>query len=124
MKLQPSEHKIQVALCDYLYIAKRPEIVFGAIPNGGRRHVSVGVKLKAEGVQRGTPDMFFCLPGGRVGWLELKNGKGSLQPEQKAFRDRVVALGHLWAMARSVDEALIHLSEWGVMKDAYRKVAA
>lgn len=121
MKTHASEHKIQVALMDYLAIAAKPSIVYGAIPNGEKRHISVASRLKAEGVRRGTPDIFFCLPEGRVAWLEMKNLKGRLSPEQKLFRDRVQALGHLWAMARSVDEALPFLTEWGVLKNAYHR---
>jgi hypothetical protein len=113
------EHKIQVALVDYLAIAARPEIEYRAIPNGGLRKIRVAQKLKAEGVRRGTPDLFFCLPAGRIAWLEMKAGKNGLEKEQKDFRDRVLALDHLWAMARSVNEALPILTAWGVLKPAY-----
>ena len=116
-----SEHKIQVALFDYLRLAAKPEIIYAAIPNGGFRHIRVAASLKNEGVRRGTPDIFFCLPGGKVAWLEMKNAKGRLTPEQEAFRDGVRKLGHEWAMARSVDEAIPHLTRWGVMKSAYRR---
>jgi len=120
-KPKESEHKIQVALMDYLRLAAKPEIIYAAIPNGGFRHIRVAARLKNEGVRRGTPDIFFCLPEGRVAWLEMKTTKGSLSPEQKLFRDGVLALGHYWAMARSVDEAIPHLTEWGVMRSAYRR---
>lgn len=114
----PSEHKIQAALVELLQRAAKPEIVWAAIPNGGVRHIRVAQKLKNEGVRRGTPDMFFCLPQGRVAWLEMKAKKGSLSDDQKYFRDRVDRLGHLWAMARSVEEAALHLHSWGVLRTA------
>lgn len=117
----PSEHKIQVALFDYLALTARPEIIYAAIPNGGYRHIRVAASLKSEGVRRGTPDIFFCLPEGKIAWLEMKAAKGRLTPEQEAFRDGVKRLGHEWAMARSVDEAIPHLTRWGVMKSAYRR---
>lgn len=117
----PSEHNIQVALFDYLRLAAKPEIIYAAIPNGGFRHIRVAASLKNEGVRRGTPDIFFCLPEGRIAWLEMKAAKGRLTPEQEAFRDGVQALGHHWAMARSVDEAIPHLTKWGVMRSAYRR---
>ena len=113
-----SEHKIQVALVDFLKVAARPEIVWGAIPNGGFRHPRVAQSLQNEGVRRGTPDLFFCLPEGRVAWLEMKAAKGSLSDDQKIFRDRVLSLGHLWAMARTVEEAALHLASWGALKGA------
>lgn len=118
------EHKMQVALFDYLALALRPELEARAVPNGEKRHISVASRLKDEGVRRGTPDIFVCLPEGRVGWLEMKAPKGSLQPEQRAFRDKVQALGHFWGMARSVDEALDHLTRWDALKPAYRRTAS
>lgn len=122
-----SEHKIQVALFDYLALAARPELEIRAIPNGEKRHIAVASRLKAEGVRRGSPDIFVCLPEGKIGWLEMKAAKGALSKEQREFRDKVQALGHLWALARSVDEALEILTRWDALRPAYRrgpKVAA
>lgn len=123
-KLGPTEHKIQVALFDYLALAQRDNVEIRAIPNGEKRHISVASRLKAEGVRRGTPDIFVCLPGGRIAWLEMKAAKGRLSEDQIAFRDRVLALGHLWEMASSVDEALQHLTTWDALKPAYRTFKA
>lgn len=121
MKPHASEHKIQVALMDYLSIAGRKDLHWFAIPNGEKRHIAVASRLKAEGVRRGSPDVVFLLEGGRVAWLEMKAAKGSLKPEQKEFRDKALALGHLWGVARNVDEAIVHLTEWGVLKSAYQR---
>lgn len=121
MRRSNPEHKIQVALMDYLAIAGRRDLHWFAIPNGEKRHIMVASRLKAEGVRRGTPDLCFLLPEGRVGWLEMKTAKGTLSAEQKAFRDRAQMLGHFWAMARSVDEAIPHLTEWGVLRSAYQR---
>lgn len=115
------EHKIQVQLMDYLAVAGRRDLHWFAIPNGEKRHISVASRLKAEGVRKGSPDLVFMLPEGRVGWLEMKAAKGTLSPDQKAFRDKAESLGHLWAMARSVDEAIVTLSKWGVLRSAYRR---
>lgn len=120
--LGPSEHKIQTALFDYLALAARPELEIRAIPNGEKRHIAVASRLKAEGVRRGTPDIFVCLPAGRVAWLEMKAEKGRLSEDQITFRDKVQALGHLWATASSVDEALEHLTAWDALKPAYRHI--
>jgi hypothetical protein len=117
----PSEHKLQVALIDYLALALRPELECRAIPNGEKRHIRVAQRLKNEGVRRGTPDIFICLPGGRIAWLEMKAKAGSLSPDQKAFRDKVLALGHYWGMARTIDEALAHLTAWDALKPAYQR---
>lgn len=121
MKRANPEHKIQIALMDYLAIAGRRDLHWFAIPNGEKRHIGVASRLKAEGVRRGTPDLCFMLDAGRVAWLEMKAPKGTLSPEQKAFRDRAQSLDHLWAMARSVDEAIPHLTKWGVLRSAYQR---
>lgn len=120
-KKEASEHKIQCALMDYLAIAGRRDLHWFAIPNGEKRHISVASRLKAEGVRRGSPDLVFILDGGRTGFLEMKNATGTLSPDQREFRDKAKTLGHLWGMARSVDEALPILTEWGVLKTAYQR---
>jgi len=86
------EHDEQVALFNILalYENKYPVLkwIF-AIPNGGKRHPATAVKLKAEGVKRGIPDV--CIPYPAGGWsgayVEMKFGKGRLTKEQKAFID-------------------------------------
>jgi hypothetical protein len=115
------EHKIQVALMDYLAIAANPDIHYFAIPNQSNRHIQNAAKMKAEGVRAGSPDLCFMLPAGRVGWLEMKAETGVLSTAQKGFRDIAQRLGHHWAVARSVDEALLVLTEWGALKSPYRR---
>ncbi len=120
----PSEHHIQVALFDYLAFALRPELEVRAVPNGEKRHIRVASRLKAEGVRRGTPDIFVCLPAGKVAWLEMKAAKGSLSPEQKAFREKVEALGHYYGVAKTVTEAIEYLTRIDALKPAYRHIEA
>jgi hypothetical protein len=119
----PSEHVIQCRLMRTLDYALKPELDVRALPNGGLRKMSVAIKLKAEGVKRGTPDIMVLLHKGRTGWLELKTEIGSLQQEQKDFRDKAILLGHLWAMARSVEEAMVVLTAWGAIREEYMEEA-
>lgn len=111
-----SEHQIQVALCEYLDVNAKPEIFYFAVPNGGLRNIRVAQKMKAEGLRPGVADLCFLLPHGRCAWLELKAAKGSLSDQQHGFKTRCRELGHLWAMARSVDEAIPYLAAWNVLK--------
>lgn len=124
MKPHPSEHKLQVALMDYLAIAGRRDLHWFAIPNGEKRHIAVASRLKAEGVRSGSPDICFMLENGKVAWLEMKAHKGQLSPNQKAFRDMAGRLGHQWGMARNIDEAIVLLSDWGVMRSAFKRTEA
>lgn len=112
----PSEHLIQRALIQYLTINARSEIFYFAIPNGGLRNIRVAQMMKAEGLRAGVADLCFMLPEGRCAWLELKAAKGQLSDQQHGFKTRCRELGHFWAMARSVDEALPHLVAWNVLK--------
>jgi hypothetical protein len=69
-------------------------------------------RAKAMGVRPGIPDLCFVFPGGVTKWIELKAPKGSLEPEQRDFRDHVAPHGH-WALCRSVDEVAATLRGWG-----------
>src|SRR5208283_4188406 len=89
------EHDMQVRFFHVVGIASNryPRLKFiHAIPNGGKRHVRVAMKMKAEGVKRGVADVFVPLIGcgGQHGlYLEFKAGKNDLTPEQQEFRDFV-----------------------------------
>jgi hypothetical protein len=111
-----SESALQAQLCLYLDLAIRPGLHWSSIENGGKRHLLTAVRLKKQGVKAGTPDIFVMLPEGRVAWLELKIKGGSLSPPQKAFRDTARKLGHHWAVARTLDEAIAYLGPLGVLK--------
>jgi len=111
-----SEHQTQSALIGTLVYRMRPELVRFSIPNGGLRNPRVAQQLNDEGLCQGFPDLGFCLEEGRTFWLEMKADKGSLSDYQKGIRFKLQALGHQWALARSVDEALDHLARAGVLK--------
>lgn len=116
MKDSASEHSIQVSLINELAYKLRPELVRCAIPNGGLRNVRVAQQMKAEGLQPGMPDLCFAMEGGRTSWLEMKAERGALSDMQWGIRRKLEALGHNWAMARTVEEAMKHLSAWGCLK--------
>jgi hypothetical protein len=99
-------------LTEYAY----PEIVYFAVGNGELRHISVALRLKAEGVLPGAPDTCFLLPYGKTGWLELKAPKGRLEDAQKGFATKARKLGHLWDVAKTLNEAIMILKYWGVIK--------
>jgi hypothetical protein len=114
--LAASEHQLQASLCDYLQFAARPELFWFAIPNGGKRHVHVALQMKKEGAKRGVPDLAFLLPEGHTAWLEMKVTGGRLSPDQKTFRDKAIALGHSWGVAKTLDEAIAYLASIGALK--------
>ena len=113
-----SEHALQVAVCQYMDVALRPGLYYLAIPNGGLRNISTARKLKAEGVRAGVADLQIMLDQGRSArpGSSFKVKGGSLSPVQKAFRDVCHALGHPWAMAKTVDEAKEFLTAIGAVR--------
>lgn len=114
-----NEHSHQVAL--FMWVALEgvrqvPELtLLFAIPNGGARNIKVAVKLKAEGVKAGVPDLF--LPVARGGWHGLfvemkapsqkpkKSGKGGVSEEQRTFGEKVQAQGYGWCVCYGWEEA-------------------
>lgn len=85
-----TEHDEQAALFEWAELAAirdgRLSLLF-AIPNGGHRHISVAVKLKAEGVKRGVPDICLPVPNEHYYglWIELKAEKGKPTLEQNQW---------------------------------------
>ena len=115
--LAPSEHLIQVRLLASLTILAAPGVYWFAIPNAGKRSANHAMKMKAEGLRAGVADLCIMLPGGRSAFLELKKPGGRLSPEQKAFGETCKFLGHPWACAWSVTEALTYLRAWGALRE-------
>lgn len=101
------EHEIQKAIVSLLKI----EHVFHfAVPNGEKRDVRVGARLKEEGVLPGVSDLVLILPG-RVVFVEIKTAAGRLSPVQKAFREVVQGLGHPYVVWRSLDDCKLFLKQ-------------
>jgi hypothetical protein len=107
----PSEHDLQVAVINWakLHEKRYPALeLLHATPNGGHRYISVALKLKAEGVKPGIPDL--CLPAARKGfnglYIELKTNTGRLSHEQAGWLDRLNEAGYMAVLCRG-DKAAI-----------------
>lgn len=87
-------------LADYLY----------AIPNGGRRDAREGARMKAQGIKAGVSDLHLPIPvaGSHGLWIEMKAPKPAqarVSAEQKAWIEKMKALGHEAVVCRGFDEA-------------------
>ncbi len=108
------EHRLQVAVAQYLTYALPTGYLWTASAAGMRVAMQTAVKMKAAGLKRGWPDIQILSPRGGTRYIELKSG-ASLSDEQKAFRRHCEASGHdIWALARSVEDVEAILLRWGI----------
>ena len=78
------------------------------IPNGGSRNKAEAAHLKAQGVKRGVPDIFFpCACGKWHGlFIELKRTEGgSLSKEQKDWIKDLNEAGYMAVVCKGWEEA-------------------
>lgn len=97
--LAPSEHTEAVRFFRvvHLHEARHPELLnLTHVPMGGKRHPTVAMKLKNEGMRAGYPDYLLDVPrAGYHGWrCELKAGKGTAGAHQKAWHERLREQGY------------------------------
>lgn len=83
--------------------------------NGGKRSWSEGKSFKAMGVVAGVPDLII-LKGGEVFALELKSTTGRVRPSQRLCHAAMQEAGAKTAIAKGLDEALVTLECWGILK--------
>ncbi|MEN9925863.1 MAG: hypothetical protein RL268_1989 [Pseudomonadota bacterium] len=111
------EGPIQRAIVSWLKVVL-PDAIIHHSPAETRRPGRAGdverAMNAANGVLPGFPDVFIRTRWGDC-YLEVKAPGGSLSASQKAFRDKLAALGcNRFAMVRSIDEARDTLAAWGI----------
>ena len=82
-----------------------------------------GQMQKARGVRRGLPDVMVWAPGYFLG-VELKHGSNTATEDQRAFGQAMAALGHGYAVVRSVEQLVDVLEEHGIPLQSGARVAA
>jgi hypothetical protein len=109
-KTEASEHDEQVGFINW-FRAKYPKVLIFAIPNGGKRSVGAGRKLKAEGVVAGIPDLF--IPAWDI-WVEMKRSKsGRLSPDQKKIIEYLESEGYKVIVGKGATDASRQIMELG-----------
>jgi hypothetical protein len=74
-------------------------------------------------VLAGVCDLTLALPEGRSAFWEVKPPKGGrLSAQQFEFIDRLIALGHAWAVVRGIDDARRELARLGIETREARNV--
>ena len=112
-----SEHHEQAAVIAWKERNQHsiPELaLLFAIANGGKRHVITAAILKAEGVEPGVPDL--CLPVRRGNYsglyVEMKHGKNSSSPHQRAWHEALRAQGFLVVEAGECHTAINYIRSY------------
>ena len=116
-RVEVTEHAEQVAVFEWsAYQRKKyPELdLLIAIPNGGKRHIGTAMKLKAEGVKPGVPDIL--LPVSRHGfnalWIELKVGKNKPSPNQLYMMHRLTDEGAMCQVCWGAEQAILAIKAY------------
>jgi hypothetical protein len=124
------EQDIQRSVFQHLRARGMPGVFAFHVPNGtllggkrNRKGVNIqGAILKGLGVLPGVPDI-IAINRGTVHALELKHLQGKVSEAQKATMDALELAGARVAVAYTLDEALVTLEAWGILRrDASRSV--
>lgn len=104
------EHREQVALFYWssLMLRKYPELeLLFAIPNGGQRHKVAAMKLKAEGVKSGVPDVMLPVAKKKYHglFIEMKFGKNKTSENQNIWIENLKQQKYKVEVCYSAEEA-------------------
>ncbi len=117
------EQEIHKAVVTHLNARAFSDVFFFHPANGGKRTIFEARLFKALGVIAGVPDLIF-LKRGRMYALELKATKGRLTQSQDEAIGAMRRCGADVAVVHSLDEALVTLEVWGILRrDAGKQVA-
>lgn len=98
----PSEHVEQRQFVSWFRKVYSPIRIL-AIPNGGGRSKTEGMRLKAEGVSAGVPDLF--IPEWSL-WVEMKRQKGgAVSKDQKDWHRYLRSIGQNVAICKGFEAA-------------------
>lgn len=113
------EQAFQIELCRVLD-RDYPQVLYVHISNGvkgtGKRAMIQGAIQKAMGVKAGIPDLILWWHDGvpRCGAIELKAGKGRLNPNQIDMHTRLKIKGVPVATCKTIEEVAEILKTWGI----------
>lgn len=111
------EDEIQASIIDMVKVAGIEDLIYYAVPNGGKRPIKTAKSMKATGVIPGVYDITFICPATAIAHLmEVKTETGVLSSDQKAFTRRLLKTPIPHAVVRSRDEAQDVLTRWGFLR--------
>lgn len=100
-----SEDALQAVCVDWFRHQYTKEIIY-AVPNGARRNIALGAKLKRTGMLAGVPDL--CIPCARGKWhglyIEMKVKRNYPTPAQREIIAHLMSRDYRVEVCRSFDE--------------------
>jgi hypothetical protein len=111
MRKESTEQIILVNRVRQLY----PDVLIFAIPNGGQRSITEAVRLKAEGVLAGVPDLFLARAGENSHglFIEMKRVKGGkVSAKQQSVMETLKHEGYAVLVAYGCDEAWPYVEQY------------
>jgi len=112
----PIERRTHIAIADLLRVACRPGWFWSHVPSGELRTKETGALLLRLGLKPGMFDLLLISPSGVHHWLELKRDhRAPLTEGQKHFANMLHQCGVPHRVARSYDQAVAALKEWGAL---------
>jgi hypothetical protein len=115
-KIRQKEFVLHLTVADLLRRAAHPDWRWSHFPAGELRDPRVGAKLRAMGPARGWPDFLLFSPVGQLHALELKRVGDTLTDEQSEFAAWCDRAGVSHGVARTFDEAITLLGNWGALR--------
>lgn len=110
------EDAIQIRIWAAVTPRLKPGVEGFHVPNGGHRSPREAADFQLMGVVAGVPDLLFFAGPPMAGYaLEVKTAKGVVSDAQERFRQRWLARGGRWAVARSERDAILQLTSWGLI---------
>lgn len=107
------EESLQIRVAHYLDLVLPKNAWWFHTPNGGKRHIAVAAKLKAQGAKSGVPDCTIIYQG-RAYFIELKTETGRLSQTQKEVGGRLAECGACFAVCRSLNDVQMTLNQWNI----------
>lgn len=112
-KRRQTEYYDQVAVAEYLR-RKFPNLLWSCTISGVFLPISVAVKMKRMGLNRGLPDILIFEAGGQyIGLaIEMKVKGNSLTPEQRKMMEKMEELGWKTAVCYGCQEAIDNINAY------------
>jgi hypothetical protein len=119
VRISDSEIVVQKTMLRTIAICLPGSIAF-AVPNAAKRSRWAAAHAKREGLLKGAPDLVVMGPSNMSlgefaplsAFIEVK-AKSSLTPEQLAFHEAAIKMGHYCGVFRSDQTLIDKLKEWG-----------